>query len=61
MIGDAGGSAVGIGRRETFACRPHKGLREAEKHKEEDLVGLREDKEGVALVVDTGHGAIAHL
>lgn len=61
VVGDAGGGAVGIVRREALACRPGEGLREAEKHKEEDLVGLREDEERVALVVDASHGATAHL
>ncbi len=61
MLGDAGGSTISISGRKALTCRPGEGNGEAEKDKEEELVGLRKDEEGVALVVDAGHGAIAHL
>lgn len=61
MVGDAGGSAVGIGRREALARRPGESLGKAEEDEEEDFIGLCEDEKGVALVVYACHSAIAHL
>ena len=61
MVGDTSCNAIGICGRETLARRPSEGTREAEEDEEEDLVGLRENEEGVALIVDACHCTVAHL
>ena len=61
MVGHFSSGFVGILRREALTGRPGESIAEAEEDEEEDLVRLRKDEEGVALVVDAGHRAVTHL